>query len=205
VVYAPEDELSPGWPPAALTPKQLGAVLGAVAEQEPQRPVWFVLVLNHSRGWLLGESLTAAVYFEPDESAERLRKGRYWVVVRRAGSGGRAVGPLSYAQVSPPGTAFGQHLGVPDLTYIPISHPFGEPTPLIRTDADLVAAVDAAREGLRTDADVPDEWRREPVRRFGQSDALIQAFHGWGGGGVLTFLKRDRASFEYVGYSRWAE
>jgi hypothetical protein len=204
VVYAPRDTDSVFSGPAALSPAQIATVLNAAAKASPGARPWFALVTHSETSWLTWRhSLSAIVYYAPDRDGRRVRRGRCCVVHRTLTSDRALTFP--YAQVSEPGTVFGESLEVPELRSLPFFLPLRDhdDRPAM-SDEDLAELLDAARSGLRRDDGTPDHWKYDPVERIEERGGRVEVHFGWPPhGGPVAFLERTAGGFRYAGTGAW--
>ena len=181
----------------------------ALALQPRDAEVWFVAVVYVDR-----LCFHARVYFRPDESSPRLRKGRYarlqdWQDER--GRPTRDVEIRTYAQVSPPDEPFGEALDVPQMPHIPFHWPSlaqwelekrsrreGEERTPMSAD-EVVRLIDAARGARPPDAPVCT------IQYEAEEDAIAVARGVSGHGGKTVFLRKQPAGdYRVVGGCGWS-
>lgn len=223
VVYA--DHGSPGRLTAGQA-EQVGRAATALAPDG--RAAWFVLVRSNHLGaageGAAGDMLHATIYYAPDASSPRLRKGRA-VGLTLFGRKLRSGEPVPYLQVSPGDAPFPDPPGVPGVPAVPAlaDLPFGPPLTGNRAPAevggdDLVRLVDAARAILRADAAKTERWarhqgpdarahaareRNEPIHRIEKDGDVLRVYTGWqtgirSGGGRFVDLRRAGGEYRQI-------
>lgn len=186
--------------PAALRPEQLTEIEAEAEKARPAgRDVWFVLVLSN-RLYQGKWDYRAIVYFTPDETSPRLRKGRYLGVsslfLRYRDRLPKHDAELSnYVQVSLPDKPFGEVAEVPWGPELP----FDPPEEV--AEADLVPVLDAARRIIGATPYIGDcNDRFLPIQRFDVNPGEIRVLFGWqvgplAGGGVVVTVRKTKRGF----------
>ena len=183
----------------------------AFALEPPDAEVWFVAVVYVDRF-----CFHADVYFKPDESSPRLRKGRYAGLQSQRNDPPRELRDrdvFTYAQVSPADEPFGDTLDVPQMAYIPFHWPRlrewelqkrsrregEERTPM--SGEEVVRLIDAARAGF----DDPPTSPVCAIRYEPDEEAIAVACGVSGHGGNAVFLRKQRTGeYKRVGGCGWS-
>lgn len=170
--------------------------------------IWFMAVVANGP-----EGSKVEVFYAPDQTTARLRKGRFVCIP------GLAVG--EYAQVSSLDKPFTKELDVPNRADLPFPWPYvlnkyeAEGHRLALKDEDLVRLVDAARAMRKPKPDDDpicmirggELWRSVPgainvlwgvSSRFGTQDDDVP--HA---GGVYLQFKRDRDTYNLADRGTW--
>ncbi len=185
-----EVRYDPALSPKALTAQEKNELtnLAAARANDDCRP-WFVCVRYNDNG-----IFAADLFFAPDTSSARLRKGTYahvegWEDLLSVVKDGPAEQMPRYAQISPPTEPFDHRLTVPDRVMMPFEpdhHFFGEAVKL--SDSELVSLVDLVRPVFaKNDGG--------PIYRIEAKGEMIRVFSGeqqgpLGGGGRFVDVKR---------------
>lgn len=190
--------------PQPLSPERKQKIVGLASDDAPAgRRIWFVLVLYNK-----DHIYNTLVYFEPEVSTSRLRKGTYagisnWTErAREARSILKAdddLAPPRYVQVSDAAAPFTRALTVPRAEVMPFdpdSAGFGEAANL--NDEEWVALVDLVRP-------VFDKEGGGPVHRAEVRDGVLRVYSGWqegmlsGGGRYVDVKRKPGGGFELTG------
>lgn len=187
VIY--DERLSPD----RLTPAQLAELVkGAKPATMAGLKIWYIHV--HDNSIIEGKAIwNATVFFKPDSSTGRIRKGK----CQRDGPGALGSGCLfDYVQVSLPGEPFGEKLEPPPPRLWPFMRPEGF------SDEEIIEIVDFARTS-------PGDFNgKEPIHFINrQKDGVIEAESGSqqhplaGFGTGMTCIKKDG---EWVVLKTWS-
>ncbi len=163
--------------PIPLTPQQIDEFLSTASKAMPKGPsVWFILVRGNSKhdGEL---PYNVIVYFRPDETTARFRKGRYLHLDNWWNSLGIKTAPIdwtnrlkSYFQVSQADRPFGKKLEIPHGSMLPFDSPEG------LDDEEVIGIVDFVRSNPThtppQSKDYPDSFR-SPVQVDGSAPIVV--------------------------------
>ncbi|HET6246572.1 MAG TPA: hypothetical protein VFE47_02650 [Tepidisphaeraceae bacterium] len=171
--------------PMELTVKQRQNLDDALAKDGARREVWFVYVRSNSNNE--AGTLSAEVFFKPDKSSARLRKGS----VSDAGgfeSNVKLWPADPYFEVSPKDRPFKDgELAIPDQQYLPFPAPVNEQgkLPSEMKDADVIGLADFARDTLgRNWGDV------EPITSIVKDDDdVLTVTTGFSSGSIIKIRK----------------
>lgn len=186
--------------------------------------VWFFFVRRHYHPLLSLETyLTVTIYYAPDSSSPRIRKGQYATYDMTWSLGEHPhldEGQLHhYVQVSPANQPFGPDLQVPGPEYRPfvVGRNFGG-APVAISDQEVVQLVDFVRAfltGKNNDGDneALGGWRKsaanDPILNTAVKEDSFELMLGWSGGmldgrGHHVKVIRKDGSFRVVGrVSMW--
>lgn len=206
--------------PKPLAYQQIDEFLSTASKAMPKGPsVWFILVRSNSKhdGEL---SYNVIVYFRPDETTARFRKGRYLHLDNWWNSLGIKTAPIdwtnrlkSYFQVSQADRPFGKKLEVPRGSMLPFDSPEG------LADEEVIGIVDFVRSNPTytppPSKEYPDSFRK-PIQHDGsapivvikKADDTIEVRTGTvegplSGIGHLLRIVRDGADFRIIGTGTW--
>ena len=186
------------FPPTRLTAEQTAAVIDAAVRAVPDASPWFVLVWRH------GERDIFRVFFTPEQTTPRMRKGRCCVVTGPLAAGAAGVEcdfdvtVYPYVQVSESSTTFDQTLEVPAAAGLPFHLPRNKDKSPAFSDDELVEIADLARAHLRRE--------KYPISRIVDRGGRVEVHFRWSdSGGPVVFLSRANGTFSYAGSGsvRW--
>ena len=191
--------------PRQLTSDQFDLIFRTASHSKVKdRRIWFVLVVCNSRPLLASPYLRAKVYYAPDESSPRIRKGRF-VGIDKGSEESTYEG--IYLQVSRSDHALTEKLEIPDLREMPFGPPRVKNGPVQMTDEELVRLVDFVR--ARLDANAGVEFRaNEPILSISGDRDLFEVRSGWiaantSGRGRTIHVKRADGGFQQIGNISW--
>lgn len=193
--------------PAPVTPEQTRWIQDSASRATPSgRSVWFVLILDNDPSDL--GVLSARVFYTPDSSTARLRKGSY-INVRRVQGRSFQSERLHYCQVSAANKPFDGSTTVPPVTLLPFATPTDQTGTVLFDDTELVQLVDAVRHALDSDRSSPDSCKRDPIWRIEPFEGAFDVYIGWetgplSGGGCILSMKRTAAGFRKSSSGMWA-
>ena len=197
VVYLPESNggvLGFFFRPTRLTDDQTAALVEAATLAVPGASPWFVLVWDGDTNMLTGQPVHS-VYFVPENTAPRVRKGRYCVVTGRAAAGAagdKDVYVAPYVQVSERGATFDPELEVPTAAAFPFRLPLNEDKSPAFSDVELVEIADVARAQLRRE--------KLPISRIADRQGRVEVhFRRSESAWLLVYLSRANWTFSYAG------
>lgn len=182
----------------ALSSQQLADVLEKAELWRPKgTTVWFFFVRRHYHPLLSLETyLTVTIYYTPDRSSPRIRKGRFatYNMTWSLGDNPHLDEPQihGYVQVSPSRQPFGSELQVPAPAYRPfvVGRNFGGAPVSIR-DEQVIQLVDFVRaflagENSNGDPESLESWRRaaakDPILNIAVQGDSFELMLGWSGG-----------------------
>jgi hypothetical protein len=209
VVYLPESSggvLQYFFPPTRPTPERTAAVVDVAARAVPDARPWFVEAWDGDTDWLSGRPVYT-VYFEPEQTAERVRTGRLCVVTwpiagsRAAFADRLDVDVAPYVQVSEPGAPFGEKVEVPAAAGLPFLLPREKDGSPAFGDAELVEIVDVASAQLRRENGRRSGWKPPPITLVGKRDGLIRVhFRRSEGSWEIVKVSRANGTLTYAGF-----
>jgi hypothetical protein len=202
-----EVRYAPHGAPEPLSAERKRKILEFAMEGAPaDRAVWFMLVLsNHETGY------AAIVYFVPDSTTPRLRRGRCAYVTEHREWLKKLPEELkaklrvprrelpSYVQVSPAEAPFDDRVTIPNANLMPFDPSGWTEGQVARLDdGELVELVDLARAAFGASKD-------DPIHAIQMDEGIIRVESGWqvgpleGAGKFVEFRRKAGGGFQQVG------
>jgi hypothetical protein len=192
--------------PRKLSADQIEIVLRAAEETRPkERQVWFVLVLCNSKHLLAADYWNISIYYSPDASSARVRRGQ----CARISKDFPRPGLVPYVQVSRADSPFGEKLEIPKGPDLPFHLRLEKDgAPMQMEDKDLAELVDFARPIFAKEAGKSTRWEFAPIHGISGDGESFDVGMGWvvaNTDGITRGInvRKEKGGFKQVGTMKY--